>query len=223
MKARVAALPTRALIAIALGAVLVYALAVWFLVVSPKRAEATTLGDDVISAELELGAAQLKAKRPRAASAGTQVSDVLGLAKAMPSSADAPGLVLEIDRLARAAGITLGSITPSDPAVDGSGATTIPVVVTAEGSYRQITRFLARARGLVTFRHGRIRAHGRLFTLQAIELSESSAHGFPSLDATITLDAFVYDGPIPPPEPPPSASPEDEDVSSSTSAAGSTP
>jgi Tfp pilus assembly protein PilO len=222
VKTRVAALPTRALVAIAIGGVVLYALVLWFLVVSPKRSEAATLADDVISAELQLGQAQLSAKRPHATSSGTQVSDVLGLAKAMPSRADQPGLVLELDRLARATGITLGSITPRDPEIDSGGATTIPVVVTAEGSYRQITRFLARARGLVTFRRGRIRAKGRLFTLQAVELAESNAHGFPQLDATVTLNAFVYDGPIAPPAPPPSAS-DEEDLSTGASAAGSTP
>jgi Tfp pilus assembly protein PilO len=222
VKARVAALPTRALIGIALAAVLVYALAVWFLVLSPKRSEAATLADDVISAELDLGAAQLRAKRPRTSSAGTHVSDVLGLAKAMPSSADQTGLVLELELLAKATGITLGSITPRDPEIDSGGATTISVVVTAEGSYRQITRFLARTKGLVTFRRGRIRARGRLFTLQAIELAESHAHGFPRLDATITLNAFVYDGPIAPPTPPPTES-DQEDSSTGTTAAGSTP
>jgi Tfp pilus assembly protein PilO len=222
MKARLEALPTRALIAIAVGAVLVYALALWFLLISPKRSEAATLADDVISAELELGRAQLEAKRPHARRPGTQVSDVLGLAKAMPSSADQPGLVLELDRLAQATGVTLGSITPRDPEVDSGGATTIPVVVTAEGSYREITRFLARTKRLVTFRRGRIRARGRLFTLQAVELAESNARGFPLLDATITLNAFVYDGPIPPPAPAPTE-PEEEDVSSGSTAAGSTP
>jgi Tfp pilus assembly protein PilO len=222
VKARLEALPTRALIAIAVGAVLVYAVALWFLLISPKRSEAATLADDVISAELELGRAQLEVKRPHARRPGTQVSDVLGLAKAMPSSADQPGLVLELDRLAHAADITLGSITPRDPEVDSGGATTIPVVVTAEGSYREITRFLARTKGLVTFRRGEIRARGRLFTLQAVELAESNAHGFPLLDATITLDAFVYDGPIAPPAPPPTE-PEEEDVSSGSTAAGSTP
>ena len=144
---------------------------------------------------------QLEAKRPQAA-AGTQVADVLRLAKAMPSSADQPGLVLELDRLARSTGVTLGSITPSDPVLGAGGATTIPVVVTAEGSYREITRFLQRTSRLVTFRRGEVLATGRLFTLQAVELSESNANGFPLLDATITLNAFVYDGPIVPATPP---------------------
>ena len=91
MKARIAALPPRAVIAIAAGAVLVYALALWFLLVAPKRAEATTLADDVIAAELQLAEARVRTTRPQ--SAGTQVSDVLRLAKAMPSGTDQPGLV----------------------------------------------------------------------------------------------------------------------------------
>ncbi len=65
MKARVAALPPRALIAIAAGAVLVYALALWFLLVAPKQAEATTVADDVIAAELRLVEARVVTTRPR--------------------------------------------------------------------------------------------------------------------------------------------------------------
>jgi Tfp pilus assembly protein PilO len=221
VKARVAALPTRALFAIAAGAVVVYALAIWLLVVSPKRSEAATLADDVIAAELQLAEAELEAKRPQA-TAGTPVSDVLRLAKAMPSSADQPGLVLELDWLARTSGVSLGSITPRDPAVGAGAATTIPVVVTAAGSYREITRFLQRTSRLVTFRRGQVRATGRLFTLQSVELSESSAGGFPLLDATITLNAFVYDEPIVPAEPPPTTE-DEEEPATGASAAGSIP
>ena len=194
MKARFAALPPRAVIAIAVGAVLVYALVLWFLLISPKRAEATTLADDVIAAELRLAEARVSSTRPQPA--GTQVSDVVRLAKAMPSSADQPGLVLELDRLARSTGVKLGSITPREMLVTPGSPNAIPVVVTAEGSYRQITRFVRRARELVRVRGGDVRATGRLFAAQAVELTESNAKGFPLLDATITFNAFVYDGPI---------------------------
>ena len=101
--------------------------------------------------------------------------------------------------------------------------TAIPVVVTAEGSYREITRFVRRARELVRFRRGQIRATGRLFTVQAVELAESNAKRFPFIDATITLNAYVYDGPIVAEEPPPAPTEEDDDTSSATSAAGATP
>ena len=219
MKARFAALPPRAVIAIAVGAVLVYALVLWFLLIAPKRAEATTLADDVIAAELRLAEARVSSVRPQ--TAGTRVSDVLRLAKAMPSSADQPGLVLELDRLARSTGVKLGSITPRETLVTAGSPTAIPVVVTAEGSYRQITRFIRRARELVRVRGGNVRATGRLFAAQAVELTESNAKGFPLLDATITFNAFVYDGPIVAVTPPPSA--ETDDTSSGTSAAKGTP
>jgi Tfp pilus assembly protein PilO len=221
VKARIAALSPRALVAIAAGFVLVYALALWFLVLAPKRSEAASLSDDVIAAELRLAEVQLQARRPRS-SGGTQVADVLRLAKAMPSSADQAGLVLELDRLARKAGVTLGSITPGDPVVEAGGATTIPVVVTATGSYRDITRFLRATRNLVKVRRGEVSATGRLFSMQAVELAEANTKKFPFLDATITLNAFVYDGPIVPATPPPSAT-DGEDTSTGATAAGSTP
>jgi Tfp pilus assembly protein PilO len=221
MKARVAALPPRALLGIAAGAVLLYALVLWFLVVAPKQAEATTVSEDVIAAELQLADARVAASRPTQAT-GTRVTDVLRLAKAMPTSTDQPGLLLELQLLARSTGVKLGSITPKEPMTNAGGPTAIPVVVTAEGSFRQVTRFVRRARELVRVRGGDIRATGRLFTVQAVELTESNAHGFPLLDATITLNSFVYDVPIVPVAPPPLAEGDDE-TSAGTTAARGTP
>jgi Tfp pilus assembly protein PilO len=221
VKARFAALPLRARVAIAAGAILLYALVVWFLLVSPKRADATKAADDVVAAQLELAQARLSASRP-APTKGPRVTDVLRLVKAMPSRADQPGLVLELDRLARSSGVELASITPGDPVASPGSPTALPVVVIVEGSYRQITRFVRRARELVQVHGRRVRATGRLFTVQSVELTESKVRHFPFLDAAITLNAYVYDGPIVPVTPPPSAS-GDEDVSTGASAAGATP
>ena len=218
MKARLDALSPRTLMALAAGAVLVYMLVVWFLVVAPKRSDAASLNADVAAAEIRLADAQASANRPQRR--GAPVSDVFRLAKAMPSIADQPGLVLELDRLARASGVELGSISPREPVVDAGGATMVPVAVVVGGSYRKITRFLASTRQLVTVRRGKLRATGRLFTVQSVELSESNSEGFPMLDGTITLNAYVYDDPIVPPSAP--VTPAD-DESSGSSAAGATP
>ncbi len=222
MKARFAALPPRAQVAIAAAAVLVWTLALWFLLVAPKRSHAAGLAEDVVAAELRLADAQLQARRPQKQSRGPKVGDVLRLAKAMPSSADQAGLVLELDRLSRSSGVTLRSITPGEATVGAGGATTIPVVVTTTGSYRQITRFLHHTRALVRVRGGAVRATGRLLTMQGVELSESSTRKFPYLDAVVTLNAFVYDGPIVQATPPPAAT-DSEDTSTGATAAGSTP
>jgi Tfp pilus assembly protein PilO len=219
MRARFASLPPRALLAIGVGAVLLYAMVVWFLLVSPKRAEATTLSEDVVAAELRLAEARATASRPTRP-AGTRVSDVLRLAKAMPASTDQPGLLLELELLGRATGVQLGSITLQEPVINLGGPTAIPVVVTVDGSYRQVTRFVRRARELVRVRGGEVRATGRLFTVQAVEIAESKAHGFPRLDAAITLNSFVYDGPLVPVTPPPPPAPSDDSSTSTTAARG---
>lgn len=217
MKARVADLSPRARVAIAAAAVLVYALAAWFLVVTPKRAEVARLGNEISVAELRLADARASANRPRKTVA--PVTDVVRLAKAMPSSADQPTLVLELAVLARRAGVTLGSIAPEAATTDGSGATLVPVVVSVSGSFGRITTFLKYARELVAVRGGRLHASGRLFSVQGVELSESAAGKFPLLDATITFNAYAYDGPIVPPTPPTPTTTE-ESTSGATAAGG---
>jgi Tfp pilus assembly protein PilO len=218
VKGRLGALPPRAQIAIAVGAVVLYAAALWFLLVAPKRSAAAAASEEVAMAQVQLAEAQVAARRPARAAPSTGASDVLRLAKAMPSSADQAGLVLELDRLAGAANLTITSISPGDEVVTPGSPTSIPVVVEVTGTYRQVTRFLQHARALVSFRRGVVTATGRLLTVQSVEVRESTAKGFPYLDATVTLNSFVYDGPIAQAPPPP---PTTGDTSTGATAAGS--
>jgi Pilus assembly protein, PilO len=217
MKNAAASLPPRAVLGIAAAAVLLYGLVVWFFVVSPKRAEVADANADVAAAELRLIEAQAAENRP--GGAGVSVSDVFRLVKAMPRSDDQPGLILEISRLAKASGVTLRTITPQPAATGAGGATMIPVAVTVGGDYFDIARFLRRTRALVTVRNGQVRATGRLFSVQEVALVESSTDGFPMLDATVTLNAYVYDGPILPPDVP-TPEPEEELPTGSAAAGG---
>lgn len=218
MRARLDSLSSRALLVIAVAVVLLYAAAVWMLMVSPKRADAASARSDLAAAELRLVEAQVASSKPRGAA--TPVADVFRLARAMPSSADQPGIVLEISRLARQSGVTLRSITQQDQVTEAGVPALIPVTVTISGSYGKIRRFLARTRALVKVRDGRIHAKGRLLTVRSIALVESVSGGFPELDARIALDAYVYDEPILPPDIP---EPEEEvPTSDGTDAAGST-
>ena len=206
MKARLESLSTRSTILLVGAVVLVYAAMVWLLFVSPKRAEVGTARADVVAAELRLVEAQAVANRP--SSGGSRVADVFRLAKAMPSTADQPGLVLEISRLAKQSGVTLRSISPKEPVAGVGGPSLIPITVTISGSYRQITRFIARTRGLVKVRGGKIHAMGRLLSVHGVTLVESVNAGFPKLDASLEIDAYVYDGPIVPEEVPEPATEE---------------
>jgi Tfp pilus assembly protein PilO len=213
------ALSTRALVALATGAVLLWSVLLWFVYVSPQRTDASRAADDLAAAELELTQAQLAGRSPQ--QKGLRASDLFRLVKAMPESGDQAGLVLELTRLGDAAGLKLRSISSADPAAGPGGTTVIPVTVGVGGTFRDVADFLRRARTLVRVRHGRLRATGRLFSVQSIELVESSTARFPQLDATIVLDAFVYDGPIQIERPSsPGVSGGDESTSPTGAAAG---
>jgi Tfp pilus assembly protein PilO len=198
VSARLQSVSGRALFAVAGVVVLVYAAAAWFLFVAPKRSDAANAKADLAAAELRLVEAQASVGTPRGA--GAPVADVFRLAKAMPSSADQSSLVLEVSRLAKQSGVTLRALTPKEPVAGAGGPTLIPVTVVVGGSYAKITKFLARTRALVTVRDGKIHASGRLLAVQSVSLVESATQSFPTLDATIELDAYVYDGPIVPAE-----------------------
>jgi Tfp pilus assembly protein PilO len=219
MKARLEALSPRALTIGAVAAVIVYAAVVWLLLVSPKRGEAADVRAEVVAAEIRLAEARAASNRPT--SAGAPVSDVFRLAKAMPGSDDQPGLVLELDRLARATGLKLRVIAPQDPLAGVGGPMSIPLSVTVGGSYFQISKFVQRIQALVTVRDGKVQARGRLFAVQSLVLGESPTETFPELDATIVLNAYVYDGPIVPVETPEEPA-EELEPSGGASAAGST-
>ena len=180
MKARFARSPARVrMIAIALGA----AARVPVRALVPRSSRRSVRGgeppEDVARRELGSPTHSWNAAAGRS-DAGSTVSDVLRLAKAMPSSGDQAGLVLELDRLARSNERHARVDHAQEAVVGAGGATTIPVVVTVEGSYRQITRFLAATRSARQgLRGGEVRATGRLFTVQAVELAESKTKRLP--------------------------------------------
>jgi len=218
VRAQVDSLSPRALYALAAVTVLVFTAAVWFLVVSPKRADAASATADLAAAEARLSDAQAALLRPRVS--GTSTVDVLKLTKAMPSSRDQAGLVLELTRLARASGVTLEGITPQEPVAALVGPASIPVSIVVNGRYHDVARFIKRTRMLVRVRGGKVTARGRLMSVRGVSLGESDTGSFPQLDATILLDSYVYDGPIAPPEAPVTET-EDELDDGGAAAAGS--
>lgn len=219
MRARVESLSPRVLTGVAIAAVLLYAAVAWFLVVSPKRADASAARVELQVAQNRLAEAELALLQ--VGKVGAPVADVFRLAKAMPASTEQSGLVLELTRLARAAGVELESITLEPPVAGVGGPTMLPLSVTVSGRYPEITKFLMHTRTLVTVNDGEIVATGRLLSARSVALVESDTGNFPELDANIGFDAYVYDGPIAPVEEP--AQESEEEPSTGSTAAGSTP
>jgi Tfp pilus assembly protein PilO len=172
-------------VTIALVIVLVAA-AAWVAVVSPKRSHASALKSDVANAQGQLVTAQQQAVVANKAAAAAAL-------EAMPSDADEPGLLDQLQALGKKTKVTVATVTPNT----GTTTTTaVPLSVTVNGTYFQISNFLNKLRTQVRVgKGGRIVATGRLFDVQSVNLAPGTGAG--KLAATITVNASVYGTPAP--------------------------
>jgi Tfp pilus assembly protein PilO len=204
-------IPKPAAIALVVVALLVVGGLGYFLVISPKRSASADLAAQIEATETEIQTRRL-AVRSAPKAEPIRAADLFRVTKAMPSKADMPGVLLELNRIARDTGIRFDSITPGDSA-DAGGYLRQPIEVVFEGSFYELSDFLYRVRTLVSVHNGRLRATGRLFTVRTLSFVESEK-GFPQIRATLGVDAFVYGtgaatapAATPPAAPPPAAQP----------------
>ena len=200
-------IPMTPVLAVAL--VLVAALA-WFLVVGPKQSAGGQIDAEIADYQAKI----LVAKQPKPEGPTVvqiEVADVFRLAKAMPDNEDMADVLLELNSVATSAGIEFVAIQPGPPATR-NGYYAVPVTLTLEGNYYDLTDFLFRLRNLVSVTDGVLEANGRLYTLDTLEIHESS-DGFPQIEAVLVISAYAYGVPEgevvaapaePAPPPPPS-------------------
>ena len=182
-------LPPKALAGVVVGVVLVYALAGWFLLVSPKRSEASKLASEIEAAQGQLVQARA-AVRPGVKAPRIEVADIFRLSKAMPAATDMPGILLELARVAEETGIAFDSISPQ-PLTPMTGYQVLPIQLVFQGNYYELSDFLFRLRTLVGVRDGKLEATGRLFAVDKLEFTESPEK-FPNIQAALSVSAFVY-------------------------------
>jgi hypothetical protein len=211
--------------AIALGAAagVLVLLALWFLVVSPKRSEAARLESDLATAQAELTQKKSELANPSAA-VTVRTSDVFRLAKALPEDTNVAAAMLDVDRLAARHGLTLEGFQPTEQ-IPVVGYYAQPVTVTVQGRFGKVSRFLRDLRKLVIVKKGRLVVDGRLYSVTEVRLSrpEGEELGFPVVRAGILLNAFGFTPGVPTF---PSDTTGDETTTPSsdgTSAAGATP
>jgi type IV pilus assembly protein PilO len=221
---KVKSLSQNALIGAIVAGVLVFGLAVWFLLVHPQSGKVSSLKQQAQDVQAKIDAYHQQVAAARSAPK-IEVADVYRLAKAMPTKTDMPDLVLELSALARDTGIRFDSISPQAIAAVGSYSV-LPVSVTFVGNFYDLADFLYRLRSLVTVHAGRLDATGRLFSVDTLAFNES-AQKFPEIQATLVVDAFVYSSApaaVPAATPPaattPAATTTSATPSSSASAAG---
>jgi hypothetical protein len=112
---------------------LVVLIAYWFLLLSPKRQEASKAGEDLVQQEQRLDSARQQASASRGAQTdfAADYSDIVRLGKAIPASVDMPSLLVQLDRAAAGTGIRFTKIATGDAS---ASASTTPPTSSASGS-----------------------------------------------------------------------------------------
>lgn len=172
------------------AALLIVALVGWFALVGPKRAQSAALDEQIADYETKVMLASKPKDAAGPAPVEIRVADLFRLAKAMPDREDMPGVILELNAVATSTGIKFLSIAPGPP-VSRENHFSVPVTLTFEGNYYDLTDFLFRLRNLVSVRDGVLDATGRLYTLDSLEFNEAE-DGFPQIQATLILSAYTF-------------------------------
>lgn len=196
-------------------ALLILAAVGYFLLVKPKQGEAGKLQDEIVNLETQIEVARAAQRQPeREDPSAIKIADLFKVTQAMPDEDDMPGIILELNAVATAAGVEFLAIAPQGGSVR-SGYSALPINLTFEGNYYDLTDFLFRLRNLVRVRDGELGADGRLFTLESLTMEEGTG-GFPSITASLTVTAFVYS------TTPPAAAATPAPASTDTTSTGST-
>lgn len=181
-------------VALILGGDLLLLVLGWVLLVSPQRSTAASMARATKAAEAQIVEAQraAHATRPKAPTQpAIRTAGLYELAKAMPSTTDMPDVLLELDQVARAAGVDVGSISPGPATVVvGAPYSMVQIQMTFAGNFYSLTDLLYRLNHLVAVQDGTLDATGRLFAVDSVALSPSGVGG--RLNATINVNAYIY-------------------------------
>jgi type II secretory pathway pseudopilin PulG len=184
-----------------------------FLILSPKREEASTLKAQIETEQQALTTAQQtlasysKAKETYKNSYAT----VARLGKAVPEDDDVRSLMVQIDAAAKktgvdfrtinvgggtgaapapAGGAAAGATPPPGATVGAAGFVQMPFTFSFNGQFFKLSDFLSRLERFVDVRNEKIDVTGRLLLLDSIKLAPGS-EGFPNIKAEIGATSFL--------------------------------
>ena len=181
-------------IAMIIGGDILLLLLGWFMLISPQRATADSIRLATSAAEAQIVEARAVALTPTPAAVQQpeiKTADIYSLAKAMPSGVDMPDLLLELNQLARASGVTISKISPAPPS-PANGFSVLAVDLGVTGDFYAVTDMLYRLRALVRVQHGALQTSGRLYSVDSVTLNPSSVGA--TLNADVHLNAYLYGG-----------------------------
>ncbi|HEX6952187.1 MAG TPA: type 4a pilus biogenesis protein PilO [Gaiellaceae bacterium] len=195
MTARLKNLSPTAQVALVVGVLLLAVVVGYFAVIAPKRSDAASLKQQTAAVQAEI--ARNSSSAFTQALPAVRSANVFSLTQAMPTKLDTPGVIITLNNMAKASGISFDSIQQSA----GSGASPVatatpdpfaaqPIQVQFTGSYYNLLTFLQRMRNLVRVENGRLYTAGRLFDVTNVSLAEGP-NKWPQVQATLTINEFV--------------------------------
>ena len=180
----------RAIAVVLLAVAVVLGAAGWFLLVSPKRSQASKLAATIATKQSQVSTEM------RQASATAQPAQTESLGKALPDVPLMPDVVDQLNALANRSGVVLDTITPQAP-VPGTGFEAIPLSVVVDGRYFDVKQFLHLVRTRVSIHKANVHVKGRLYDVSGVQLQQTEPA--PSVTATLSLRTFYYAAGVAPP------------------------
>jgi Tfp pilus assembly protein PilO len=181
-------LSKRTALAIAAVGVLAIVLVGWFALVSPQRSKASELDGKIGESRTAL---QLADSLTRGGQQRQTAAEARVLVRAMPNETQMSQVLRQLSSAAKSSRVRVNSVTPS-AAAPLAGYEAVPMSVVVEGRYLGIANFLGRLRTLVGVGPQKVRAKGRLFSVDSIQFVGGT--GKDPLQATMTVNAYRYGG-----------------------------
>jgi hypothetical protein len=192
----------------------------WFVLVSPERSKAAKLDTQLGETNVQLEAVTSLLQGP----VGKQSLALLRVSQiAVPDDQKMSQILRQLVAAASSARVELDGIVPQ-AVVPIGGAEVLPITMTVKGHYFAIQKFLRILRSEAVLDGDKVRAKGRLYTVDGIQFTggatDQAGVGSAGLvSASLAVNAFVYS---PTALAPTSAAPEGT-TSTTSSAAATTP
>ena len=203
--------------------VAVLAFLFWKVILSPKREEASKLGQQIEQVEASLAQHEAEVTEGEEARGEFPVDyqKLVVLGKAVPGDDDTASLLVQVTHIADDAHVEFKNIkletgggpaeTPAPPAsgepvsateasaslmplgasVGSAGLGVMPYELTFKGDFFHIADFIKGLDSLVKTQNEQVAVDGRLLTIDGFALAADSEKGFPDLDASFAITAYL--------------------------------
>jgi Tfp pilus assembly protein PilO len=158
--------------------------AYYMLALKPERQQVSALDAKITTQRQALATAQQSYNVGRAAQAALKSdgAEWSALALAVPQQSDIPGLLRTLEKTARAAKVSMQTISlsgaPSStstaaaaPTSTTNGATPVPIQLTFGGGYVALNKLVRTLTGLVSVAGGKVHASGPLLSINSVSLT----------------------------------------------------